>query len=111
MYFCKVVCSNFHGSECRDRPGSELGYRVQHVRNAEDRGELQNDDPKGVIYYYYLTVDCLGIYFPSLGEFGASEISLIRPMESRSCQFSKSPVRITGMKPAKNFSEGLVLDQ
>lgn len=25
---------------------SELGYRVQHVRNAQDRGELQNDDPK-----------------------------------------------------------------
>lgn len=100
------------GGECRDRPGSELGYRVQHVRNAEDRGELQNDDPKGVIYYYYyLTVDCVGIYFSWLGEFDAFKISLIRPMESRSCQFSKSPVRITGMKPAKNFSEGLVLDQ
>lgn len=54
---------------------SELGYRVQHVRNAQDRGELQNVDPKGVIIISRLIV---WAFIPrGLGEFDAFEISLI----------------------------------
>lgn len=110
MYFCRLFEISKGASVVIGRAISELGYRVQHVRNAQDRGELQNDDPKGVIIRY-LMVDCLGIYFSWLGDFDAFEISLIRPIEPRSCQFSQSPVRIAVMKPANNFSEGLVLDQ
>lgn len=89
---------------------SELGYRVQHVRNAQDRGELQNGDPKGVIV---IISRLIAWAFIPRGWVNSmhSRSALIRPMESRSCQFSNSPVQITAMKPAKNFSEGLVLGQ
>jgi hypothetical protein len=78
---------------------SELGYRVQHVRNAQDRGGLQGDDPKGV----ELIFDTYHVCQLPVGEL---DHGLDKSMELKRGQFLGPPMELLVDETSKEFLRG-----